>query len=96
MRDDRQRQGGALPRKAADILIKERMLPDGAAVLVALSGGADSMALLHFFKQQRETLGLSGLFAAHLNHGLRGAEADRDEAFVRSVCEAFSLVFSIA
>ena len=95
MKDDRQRQGVALPRKAEDILVQERMLPDGAAVLAALSGGADSMALLHFFKERQEILGLSGLFAAHLNHRLRGAESDRDEAFVRTVCKEWGIPLTV-
>ena len=56
-----------------------------AAILLALSGGPDSVALLHALR----TLAARGgycLTAAHLNHGLRGAESDRDEAFVRELC----------
>ena len=57
------------------------MLAEGEAVLVALSGGADSVALLCALT----ALGYS-VRAFHLNHGLRGAEADRDETFCRSLC----------
>ena len=53
-----------------------------AGVVVALSGGADSMALLYTLAALRETDGLY-LVAAHVHHGLRGQEADRDAAFVR-------------
>ena len=59
-----------------------RMLEPGEDVLVALSGGADSVALLHALL----TLGYP-VRAFHLNHCLRGAEADRDEAFCRALCE---------
>lgn len=54
-------------------------------VTVALSGGADSMALCHFLASHAAQLGIS-VTAAHLNHGLRGQESDADEAFVRQFC----------
>ena len=56
------------------------------AVLVAVSGGADSTALLDALVRLRGRRGLPGqIFAAHLNHLLRGEEADADEAFVREM-----------
>jgi tRNA(Ile)-lysidine synthase len=54
-------------------------------VLVAVSGGADSTALLLGLHHLAHALGLE-LHAAHLHHGLRGADADRDLAFVRALC----------
>lgn len=62
------------------------MLPEGSRVLCALSGGADSMCLLHWLCTNAEKLGIE-VFAAHLNHGIRGAEADRDMEFVTEQCE---------
>lgn len=58
----------------------------GSRVVVALSGGADSMALLY------SLCSLSGEYdmtveACHVNHGIRGEEADRDESFVKAECE---------
>lgn len=53
-----------------------------AVLLAALSGGADSVALTHYAQQ----LGFH-LYAAHLNHGLRGEESERDEQFVRNFCK---------
>lgn len=61
------------------------MLPRGSTILCALSGGRDSMALLHALAFLREPLGFS-LCAAHFNHKLRGAESERDEAFVAAYC----------
>ena len=58
------------------------MLPEGSRVLCACSGGADSTALLHLLCH---TPGLT-VAAAHYNHALRGADADRDERFVRELC----------
>ncbi|HEY6865884.1 MAG TPA: tRNA lysidine(34) synthetase TilS [Candidatus Eisenbacteria bacterium] len=60
-------------------------LPAGARALVALSGGADSVALLIALHRVAPEFGLS-VHAAHLHHGLRGREADRDLAFARALC----------
>lgn len=59
--------------------------PGGGRVLCAVSGGADSMCLLHLLWQRQEALGLEVL-AAHYEHGLRGEESLRDAAFVESFC----------
>ena len=61
------------------------LLPPGGGVLCAVSGGADSVYLLCRLCELRESLGLR-VWAAHYNHCLRGAESDRDEAFVRALC----------
>lgn len=61
------------------------LLPPGGGVLCAVSGGADSVYLLCRLCELRESLGLR-VWAAHYNHCLRGAESDRDEAFVRDLC----------
>lgn len=61
------------------------MLRPGDFVLVGVSGGADSMCLLHFLCSQAASLGVT-VAAAHLNHCLRGEEAERDEAHVRRWC----------
>ncbi len=57
----------------------------GKRILLALSGGADSVALLHALMAVRSKFHFD-LVTAHLNHALRGAESDRDEAFVRELC----------
>src|SRR5436190_2682707 len=58
-----------------------RLAPSGAGMVVAVSGGADSVALLLSLRQLRA----APLVLAHLNHQLRGAESDADEAFVRDL-----------
>ena len=62
-----------------------RMFPRGCTVVAGLSGGADSVAMVHYLFRHSESLGIH-LLAAHVNHGLRGAEADRDEQFAANFC----------
>ena len=66
------------------------MLRPGDTVVCAVSGGADSMALLWAMYLIKDKMGIQ-LEAAHFNHGLRGAESDRDEQFVREFCQRFDI-----
>jgi tRNA(Ile)-lysidine synthase len=61
------------------------LLPRGSRVVVALSGGADSVALLTVLREIAATEGFEIVGAGHLNHRLRGAAADEDEAFCRAL-----------
>lgn len=71
---------------------KNHMTKPGDGVLVGLSGGADSVALLLLLWKLREKLQIS-LSALHVHHGLRGTEADRDAAFSKSLCEQLGITF---
>ena len=62
-------------------------------VLVALSGGADSTALLLSMQELFEEGKIGGLFAAHLNHGMRGKTAERDQHFCESLCARLAIPF---
>jgi tRNA(Ile)-lysidine synthase len=68
------------------------MLAPGDAVLVAVSGGPDSVALLHLLLDLAPDMQLR-LGMAHLNHGLRGADSDSDAEFVRSLADRLNLPF---
>jgi tRNA(Ile)-lysidine synthase len=68
------------------------MLVTGEHVLVAVSGGADSTALLLCLHKLASDLSLS-LTAAHLNHRIRGAEADEDQDFVGKMCADLGIPF---
>jgi len=69
-----------------------RLLDVGDKVIVAVSGGADSVALLHLLLTIRRQYSLE-LVVAHLNHNLRGVESDGDEDFVRSLATERRLSF---
>ena len=71
---------------AADLIRKLRFDDvQGMHLLVALSGGADSVALLALLCQARSDYGL-GISAVHFHHGIRNEEADSDAAFCRGLC----------
>ena len=63
----------------------------GVSVVVAVSGGSDSVALLFLLHELRGRLGIDRLVIAHVNHGLRGGESDGDEQLVRHHAETLGL-----
>ncbi len=75
---------------AEETLRRADLLPNGAAVLVALSGGADSVALLFTLVELGKKYGLS-VNAAHVEHGLRGEAGLADAAFCAALCKRLSV-----
>ena len=76
---------------AAEALAKRfDMLPEGATVLAAVSGGVDSISLLHWLHERGVRVA-----AGHLHHGLRGEAADGDEAFVKEFCLSRGIPFYV-
>lgn len=76
-------------RKAIE---EHSLVQTGEGVLVAVSGGPDSVALLRIFELLRAEYNLD-LTVAHMNHGIRGGDADREEEFVRSLAEKMKIAF---
>jgi len=73
----------------ADKLIKEyNMIENGGSILAAFSGGSDSSALLFFLVKR---FGKERICAAHMNHMIRGEEADRDEEFAVKTCKKYGV-----
>lgn len=66
----------------------------GGSILAAISGGGDSVALLHFLKECGVKYGFI-LEAAHLNHSLRGKESDKDENFCRDLCMELNIPLTV-
>lgn len=76
--------------KLRAFLKEQALLSPGDRVIAAVSGGADSVAMLFALYLLRDELGIT-LEAAHFNHHLRGAESDRDEAFVTDFCRRYDI-----
>ncbi len=68
------------------------MFDNTSDVVVGFSGGADSVCLLHLLNSFKNTFGYK-LKAVHVNHGIRGDEAARDECFAESFCKMFKIPF---
>lgn len=82
----------AFEQKVKKAILSQGMILKNDRVLAALSGGADSTALLLSLLSLSKTLSFT-LFACHVNHGIR-ENADRDEDFCRALCEKYGVVFS--
>ena len=74
-----------IEREVEKFIRKHGMIGKGDVVIAGVSGGADSVCLLFVLCALQETLGFR-VKACHVNHGLRGAEADTDEGYVRRLC----------
>ena len=72
-----------------DIYMKQQKIDLSAEkILIGLSGGMDSVCLFHILRELN-----CRLEAVHVHHGIRGAEADRDEAFAKTLCEKYEIPF---
>lgn len=84
-----------LEQKALCALRQYSLFSQGDRIAVGVSGGADSVALLRFLAALRPQFGWD-LVVCHIHHGLRGAEADRDERFVRALAEQQGLPCAVS
>ena len=65
----------------------------GKSLLLAVSGGLDSVCLLHFFKTNFKILGLKKIAVAHIDHALRNEESEKDALFVKELCQKWNVDF---
>ncbi len=79
--------------KIRDAVREYEMILPGERIVTGLSGGPDSACLLHALCCLREELQIGGILAVHVNHGLRGAESDRDEDYSRQLSEDLGAEF---
>ena len=70
---------------------KWEMLSSEDRVIVGVSGGADSICLVLMLLELQKEIGFD-MVAAHVNHGIRGEEADADEAYVKDFCKQYGIV----
>jgi len=84
----------SLAERVLDTIRKRGLIKAGDRVAVAVSGGADSVALLLLLLELRRELGIV-LSVAHVNHKLRGEESDEDERFVAALARRHNLEFLV-
>ena len=82
-----------LELRAEQLIAEHELIPREGALVVGVSGGADSVALLDFLVGYRARTGAPAgeIVAGHVNHGLRGAEAEADQAFVEELARTLDV-----
>jgi len=88
-----------LREKVFETILKYGLIKPGESVLVGVSGGPDSVCLLHVLNDlyRSGSLNIEKIYASHVNHMLRGTEADMDEAYVKELCSRLGIeLFSIS
>jgi len=78
--------------KVSDTIAEHSLIKENASILIALSGGADSLALADFLIKRKETFKIANIYAMHINHMIR-ADADENQIFVESFCEDRGIQF---
>lgn len=81
-----------LEKKTLAFIKKHDLIKKGDRIVVAVSGGPDSLALVHFLFQQKENFDIE-LMIAHVDHMLRGEESRQDRLFVENFCKERNLPF---
>jgi tRNA(Ile)-lysidine synthase len=83
-----------LPDRVLKFIREHRLITGGGKLVVAVSGGPDSVCLLRLLLDLIDKLGIT-LHVAHLNHGLRGAESDADASYVAELAQKLNLPATI-
>lgn len=79
-----------MKKKVLDFIRKNKLVKKGNSVVLGVSGGADSICMLKILSDLQKRLGIS-LYVLHINHQIRGEEADEDAAFVKKICTKFKV-----
>jgi len=76
--------------KVLETIKKHKLVEKGEGVVIGVSGGPDSVCLLHVMDSLADSLNIR-LFAVHINHMLRGEESEADENYVKELCESLGI-----
>ena len=77
-------------KRVYNFIMENNMINRGDGIIVGVSGGADSICLLNVLHELKGKLGIK-LYAVHINHGIRGEEADGDEKYVEEICRQMNV-----
>lgn len=84
------RQMQQMKEKVLKTINTHSLIESGESILIGVSGGPDSVCLLHILHSMSQKLGIK-IFVAHINHMLRGTESDMDEEFVKNLCKELGI-----
>lgn len=82
-------------KKVFDYIKKYNLIKEGDKLIAGVSGGADSMCMLMLLLELKKSMDIT-IVVAHIDHGIRGAEAKADAGFVKSFCEDHGIGFELA
>ena len=82
----------SLEQKIINFIDEHSLIKEGDKIIIALSGGPDSVFALYFFHKYKKKFKIE-IFAAHLNHSLRAKESDKDEDFCKELCGCYDIKF---
>ena len=85
-------RGGKVEKKVYENIVNNNLIKKGDTIILGVSGGPDSMALLYSLNKIKGSLGFD-IIVAHLNHGTRGLESDRDQEFVEKISQELKLEY---
>lgn len=80
--------------KVLGTINKHNLIQKGDKIVLGLSGGPDSVCLLHVLNRLKKDFNIE-IYAAHLNHQIRGIEAQKDALYVSKLCEEMGIVFFV-
>ena len=80
--------------KTLSTIKKYNLIEKGDKIVLGLSGGPDSVCLLHLLNRMKDVLDIE-VYAAHLNHQIRGMEAQKDALYVSDLCERLGITFFV-
>ena len=78
--------------KVLSTINKHNLIESGDKIVIGISGGPDSVCLLHILSRLKEKLNIE-LYAAHLNHQIRGIEAQKDALYVSEICDEMGITY---
>jgi tRNA(Ile)-lysidine synthase len=85
----------SIEQRVSTFIRQKRLLSKGDRLLLAVSGGADSVCLLHVMLSLKEELGIE-LYVAHLDHQLRSEESDADAAYVAGLAQSLDIPYTVS
>lgn len=80
--------------KVRSTIVDHDLIQKGDKIVLGLSGGPDSVCLLHILKSLKDELNIE-IYAAHLNHQIRGLEAQKDAMYVSKLCDELDIIYFV-